>query len=102
MSSVNEALRLIRVFYGYKAIELAKKLEISQSYLSEIENGKKEPNLDLLRKYSEIFKIKVSTLLFFSEELEKDEKTSVKNNISKKMIKLLQIIEKAGALNEES
>ncbi len=99
---INEALRLLRTFYGYKSIELAKKIGISQGYLSEIENGKKVPSLEILKKYSEIFKIKVSTLLFFSEELEKDEKTSVKNNISKKMIKLLQIIEKAGALNEEN
>lgn len=101
MSSVNEALRLLRIFYGYKAIELAKKIEISQSYLSEIENGKKEPSLEILKKYSETFKIKVSTLLLFSEELEKDEK-NIKKDIGKKMIKLLQFLEKIGDLNEES
>lgn len=101
MSNVNEALRLLRIFYGYKAIELAKKIEISQSYLSEIENGKKEPSLEILKKYSETFKIKVSTLLLFSEELEKDEK-NIKKDIGKKMIKLLQFLEKIGDLNEES
>ncbi len=95
---IGEALRLIRVFYGYKAIELAKKLEISQSYLSEIENGKKEPNLELLRKYSKIFNLKVSTLLFFSEEIEQEDKTP----INKKIIKLLQVIEKFGGFNEEN
>lgn len=99
---INETLRLLRTFYGYKSIELSKKIGISQSYLSEIESGKKTPSLEILKKYSEIFKIKVSTLLFFSEEFEKDEKASIKNNVSKKMIKLLQLIEKAGALNEEN
>lgn len=94
---IGEALRLIRVFYGYKASELAKKLEISQSYLSEIENEKKEPNLDLLRKYSKIFNLKVSTLLFFSEEIEQENQTPV----NKKIIKLLQVIEKFGGFNEK-
>ncbi|NRX73843.1 transcriptional regulator with XRE-family HTH domain [Clostridium beijerinckii] len=39
---INESLRLLRVFHDLKAIDLAKKLSISQSYLSEIENGKKK------------------------------------------------------------
>lgn len=99
---INEVLRLLRIFHGYKSIELAKKIGISQSYLSEIENGKKDPSLEILKKYSETFKIKVSTLLLFSEELEKDEEKSIKKDIGKKMIKLLQFLEKFGALNEEN
>jgi len=83
-----------------KSIELSKKLGISQSYLSEIERGKKTPTLDLLQKYGEVFNLKVSTLLFFSEELDKDKKNDVKDSIGKKMIKLLQIIEKLGGLEE--
>ncbi len=37
---MGEALRLLRIFNGYKSTELAKKLELSQSYVSELENGK--------------------------------------------------------------
>ena len=41
--TMGEALRLLRIFNGYKSAELAKKLELSQSYVSELENGKKQP-----------------------------------------------------------
>lgn len=69
---INESLRLLRVFHDLKAIDLAKKLSISQSYLSEIENGKKKPSLELIEKYSEVFRIKPSTIfIFFQKKLTK-------------------------------
>lgn len=98
---ISETLRLMRVFNDFKSVELSKKLGISQSYLSEIEHGKKVPTLELLGKYSEVFNVKVSTLLFFSEQLEKDSKNGVKEAIGKKMIKLLQAIEKMGGLDND-
>lgn len=67
---LNEALRLIRVFHNINQSQLAHKLEISRSYLSEIEAGKKAPNLELLNKYSSIFDVPPSSLLLFSENLE--------------------------------
>jgi transcriptional regulator with XRE-family HTH domain len=66
---LNDALRLIREFHCVKQKTLAKGLSISTSYLSEIENGKKKANLELLEKYSEFFKVAPSSLLLFSEEL---------------------------------
>lgn len=33
---MGEALRLLRIFNGYKSAELAELLEISQSYVSEL------------------------------------------------------------------
>lgn len=73
---INVALKQIRLFHKMKQNELADKLQISKSYLSEIENSKKAPNLELLKNYSEVFDIPVSSLLFFSEKLEQDTKTS--------------------------
>mgnify|MGYP001568344024 CR=1 FL=1 len=64
------ALRLIRSFHRLKQTDLAVRLDISNSYLSEIESGIKSPSIELLGKYSEIFNIPVSTLLLFSERLE--------------------------------
>ncbi|MCE5248929.1 helix-turn-helix domain-containing protein [bacterium] len=97
---INEALRLLRVFHDLKANELAKKLSISQSYLSEIENNKKTPSLELIKKYSEVFKVKPSTILFFSEqfdnlnqEIKEKFKTKIKKTTRKKIISLLQGIE---------
>jgi transcriptional regulator with XRE-family HTH domain len=69
--NINEALRLLRVFSDLKSKDMANALEISPSYLSEIESGKKEPSLALLEKYSQQFKTKVSALLFFAESLDK-------------------------------
>lgn len=88
---INESLRLLRVFHDLKAIDLAKKLSISQSYLSEIENGKKKPSLELIEKYSEVFRIKPSTILFFSEEIDQN---SLKGNMKELMIRFMKIIEK--------
>lgn len=50
-----------------KQKELAKKLEISNSYLSEIESGDKTISMDLLEKYSQVFGIPASTFLLFRE-----------------------------------
>ena len=38
---IGEVLQRMRKIYGYKAIEMSEKLGISNSYLSEIENNKK-------------------------------------------------------------
>ena len=65
---INETLKMLRSIYGLTGKELAKSLQISTSYLSEIENGKKSPSLDLLEKYSTVFDIKLSTLILFTEE----------------------------------
>lgn len=93
---LNEALRLLRVFHDMKSIELAKELEISNSYLSEIEKGKKTPSVDIINKYSRIFSIKSSSILFFSEKMESDSfKSKAKNAIRNKMIFFLQCIENA-------
>lgn len=67
---IGEALRLIRVFHDLKQVDAACSLGVSKSYLSEIESGKKEPSLDLLKKYSDSFSIPLSSILFFSESIE--------------------------------
>ena len=57
-------------------------LGISSSYLSEIENGKKKVSMDLLDRYSELFGLRVSTLVRFSEDYEDAEL----NNAGQKFI----------------
>ena len=69
-SMINEALRLIRLYWGYSQVELADKLGVSQSIISEIESGQKSVSLDLLEKYSKSLGIRMSQLLFFAEEIE--------------------------------
>ena len=63
----NDALRLVRVFHDMSQTDLAGKLKISKSYLSEIEKGeKKKVTLELLERYSEVFNIPMSSLMFLS------------------------------------
>jgi DNA-binding XRE family transcriptional regulator len=58
--------------------------------LSEIESGKKTPSIDLVDKYSSFFRIPASSLLYFSEQLEKDNFTErARVSIAKKIIKIM-------------
>lgn len=90
---LGEALRLIRIFHDCKTSVLAKEIGISLSYLSEIENGKKTPSMDILKKYADYFDTTISAIMFFSENIEADKKKPIKTAIRNKLIKFLQIIE---------
>lgn len=99
---MGEALRLLRIFNGYKSAELAKKLELSQSYVSELENGKKQPTMEVLDKYAKVFEMKKSTLMLFAESLEGEEiKNDKKQRIARAGMKLLKILEKVGGFEDE-
>lgn len=89
---INVALKQIRLFHKMRQNELADKLKISKSYLSEIENNKKAPNLELLKSYSEVFDVPISSLLFFSEKLEQDTNTSKSFRIKSASL-ILRILE---------
>lgn len=100
--TMGEALRLLRIFNGYKSAELAKKLELSQSYVSELENGKKPPTMEVLDKYAKVFEMKKSTLMLFAESLEGEEiKNDKKQRIARAGMKLLKILEKVGEFENE-
>lgn len=99
---MGEALRLLRIFNGYKSAELAKKLELSQGYVSELENGKKQPTMEVLDKYAKVFEMKKSTLMLFAESLEGEEiKNDKKQRIARAGMKLLKILEKVGEFEDE-
>ena len=99
---MGEELRLLRIFNGYKSAELAKKLELSQSYVSELENGKKQPTMEVLDKYAKVFEMKKSTLMLFAESLEGEEiKNDKKQRIARAGMKLLKILEKVGEFEDE-
>lgn len=91
---LNRALKLIRTYHQLKQIELAKRLGVSNSYLSEIESGLKTPGFDLLEKYAEIFKMPVSSILLFSEKMSDENKTGEKIRVgaASKILRLLEWI----------
>ena len=95
---LSEALRLIRVFHDLKQNELAERLGISKSYLSELERGKKSPSMEVIQQYASEFEMPVSSILFFSEQLDNPNRESpdpdhVQGLIAEKVISFLQFIE---------
>lgn len=95
---LSEALRLIRVFHDMRQTELAERLGISTSYLSEIEGGKKKPKVELIERYSSEFGIPSSSILFFAESLEcpSEAITSAaraRGIIARKVVNFLRMIE---------
>lgn len=88
---ISKALRMVRIFHRLKQTDLADKLKISNSYLCEIERGDKSPSVELLGKYSKIFRIPVSTLLLFSERLhEKKFSERVRVQAGNKILMMLE------------
>lgn len=99
---MGETLKLLRIFFGYKSVEMAEKLNISQSFLSEVENCKKNPTLELLNQYSKVLNIKVSTIILLAESLENDKnsKKDIKHNIAGIGMKVLKILKENGELDD--
>ena len=95
---LGEALRLIRMFHDLKQNQLADRLGISTSHLSEIEKGVKNPSLDLLEKYASEFSIPISEILFFSENIEGARSgEGIRKNIASKILSFLSFIESRSA-----
>jgi transcriptional regulator with XRE-family HTH domain len=69
---ISEALRLLRLYLGLSQKQIAAELGISQSMISEIENGEKTVTMETLERYSDKFGVKMSQLLFFAEELQNE------------------------------
>jgi len=94
---IGEALRLIRVFHDVKLTAMAESLDVAVSYLSEVENGKRKPNLELVDKYARHFKIRPSAILFFAEEIGMETLSDrLKSSVRNKMLMLMKAIEKYG------
>ena len=85
----HEALRLVRVFHDLNQTTLAERLQISKSYLSEIESGKKQVTLELLQKYADTFGMPLSSLFFFAEQVEGGTREKVRTAIASKVVKML-------------
>ena len=60
---IGEFVRKEREKKGLKAIELAEKVGIANSYLSEIENDKQNPSLKMLHRIAIALGVKVENLL---------------------------------------
>lgn len=82
-----KVLKLLRTAFDYSVSEVSKKTGLSASYIYEVERGKKTPTLSVIEKYADVFNVKTSTILFFSDEA--DEK---KLSTQKLLLKILETI----------
>lgn len=89
---LHRALRLMRTYHQMSQLDMAQRLAISNSHLSEIESGKKATSLELLEKYAAFFKMPVSSILLFSESINGQRKPGAKLQVAaaKKIIRLLE------------
>jgi transcriptional regulator with XRE-family HTH domain len=99
---LNRALKLLRTYHQLKQGELAKRLDIANSYLSEIETGVKTPSIDLLQKYAVVFKIPVSSIILFSEKIDDPKRTSEKLRVvaADKILRLLEWIDERDSVEQ--
>lgn len=80
---LGKAIRTCRQSRNWTQGELAAKLDISVSYLSMIEKGSREPNVDFLSMVSKAFGIPIVLLVFLGESPE--EQTWMPADLSEKM-----------------
>ena len=60
---LNENIRTLRKKMGLTQVELAERLNVSQSTITSWENGTRRPDLDLLPVIAQIFDVSVDELL---------------------------------------
>lgn len=95
-------LRALRNIYGINAVDMSKRLGISRSYLSEIENGNRSINIDLLTKYGEVFGIKPYYLMVLDESYKDGDRSKAELFIRDLMIKVIKdAAAKVGAFNNQ-
>src|SRR5262245_40081832 len=87
---IGEALRLIRVLNGLTQKELAAEIELSDSYVSEVERGNREPSLTVIRKYADHFALPVSSIMLFAETVSENE-GGVRGVISDKLLEIMKL-----------
>lgn len=86
---LDKALKTIREIHQIPQGELAERLGISKSHLSELENGKKKNvSVELLKKYAEVFDVPPSTFLSFMEALEGESER--RKGRARKLLQVLQ------------
>ena len=67
MKNLGSILKYLRVFNKDKQLDISRDIEVSRSYISEIESGKKTPSLEILQRYSKLYNIPLSKIILYAE-----------------------------------
>lgn len=91
---INKALRLLRVYHDLSQSDVAARVGLSKSYVSELEAGNKKVTLEVLEKYSQAFSIPVSSLMIFAERSEDGSfREGARTYVADKVLKMLDWID---------
>jgi transcriptional regulator with XRE-family HTH domain len=103
--SIGSTLKLLRVASDLKQISLAKDLDVTANYLSLVENGKKEPSLTFLKKFSQRLNIPLGYFLWIAlEDISLPEEFDLKDKMDRLLVSILHQKKKDGftSQNEKS
>ena len=86
---LGSVLKLLRIANNMSVKELAEKMDVSTTYITEVEANNKNPSLNTLTKYSIALGVSRSSILYFDEEGSKNG-----YNYQELLLKILQAIVK--------
>lgn len=75
--NIGKGIKFVRIASGLRQGEMAKQLDISQNYLSLLENNKADPSIALLKKISEIFGVPAGFLVWEDADLPKTQNPDI-------------------------
>ena len=84
-----EKIRCLRAKQNLTAKELSKVLNISESSVSLIENGKRKPSLEIIIKVADYFKVTTDFLLGYSDSLKMENNQTDISDVMENTITLL-------------
>ena len=88
--NIGSTLKLLRVASDLKQASLAKDLHITANYLSLVENGKKEPSLTFLKKFSQRFNVPLGYFLWIAlEDISLPEELDLKDKMDRLLVNIL-------------
>jgi len=103
--SIGSTLKLLRVASDLKQSSLAKDLDVTANYLSLVENGKKEPSLTFLKKFSQRLNLPLGYFLWIAlEDIRLPEELDLKEKMNSLLVNILRQKNKNGSTskNEKS
>lgn len=87
----HRALKLIREFHRLSQSEVATRIGLSNSYVSELEKGTKKPTVEVLEKYAAAFQIPMSSLVLFAEQVASGKRSDrIRVAAANKVLKMLE------------
>ena len=86
---IGSVLKLLRIANNLSVKELAERMDVSTTYITEVEANNKNPSLNTLTKYSNALGVSRSAILYFDEEGSKNG-----YNYQELLLKILQAITK--------